>query len=109
MHTRAELYWRFLKRRLGEAPAKPLNEVKSPPQSPQPNQDNLTSPISVASLNNEENFYDDEDDFYENRETKEEAAQKALKQKLERYQKLDTLLNRTSLSLKMQVYNLFKF
>lgn len=108
MHTRSELYWRFLKRRLGEAPSKPLNEisekVKSPPQSPKPNLNAQNSPplspISMSSLNID--LYE-EDDFYDNEEQKKEALEKALKQRLERSQKLDALLNRTALSLKMQV------
>src|SRR4051794_38637998 len=33
--TRSELYWRFLKRRLGEAPVRPLSESSSPSEKVQ--------------------------------------------------------------------------
>ncbi|CAD5213158.1 unnamed protein product [Bursaphelenchus okinawaensis] len=84
MHTRTELYWRFLKRRLGEA-HRPLSESgeDGPPLSPK----------AVA------------DSVFMDELSEEELKAAAEKQKLlkkERNKKLDALLNRSELSMKMQ-------
>uniref|UniRef100_A0A914DWB9 Conserved oligomeric Golgi complex subunit 4 n=2 Tax=Acrobeloides nanus TaxID=290746 RepID=A0A914DWB9_9BILA len=84
MHTRAELYWRFLKRRLGEAPARPLSESDS--------KDGFEVGKSA-----EEVF---EDEFTE--EERRQLNEKLKKQKAERNNKLDLLLNRSALGTKMQ-------
>ncbi|KAI1702092.1 COG4 transport protein domain-containing protein [Ditylenchus destructor] len=67
MHTRSELYWRFLRRRLGEAPVEVF-----------------------------------EDEFYDSPEQRRQDQERIKQQKEERAKKLDVLLHRTSLSLKMQ-------
>ncbi|VDM30051.1 unnamed protein product, partial [Toxocara canis] len=72
MHTRAELYWRYLRRRLNAANAKTDEQRKE-----------ATS----------------EDMSDEDRRKMEEAA---AKEKVERDRKLDNLLNRSLLGTKMQ-------
>jgi hypothetical protein len=110
MHTRSELYWRFLKRRLGEAPARPLSEstnernYKKESMSPKQSPSSPTSPRADNPLVNQlpdvEVF---EDEFYETADQRKADQERIRIQKLERTQKLDTLLHRTALSLKMQV------
>lgn len=93
MHTRCELYWRFLKRRLGEAPARPLSESQD--------EHRTLSPKLSHSVDQE-----DEDAFAFDEMTEEErraAAEKVKLQRQERNKKLDALLNRSLLSTKMQV------
>ena len=84
IHTRTELYWRFLKRRLGEAPARPLSESGDPPKSP-----------TFAEAD-----FDDDDELTE--EERKDMQEKQKKAKAERTQKLDTVLNRSKLGMRMQ-------
>lgn len=86
IHTRAELYWRFLKRRLGEAPARPLSEGDGPHSPKSPN---------FAELD-----YDDDDELTD--EQRKELQEKQKKARIERTQKLDTVLNRSKLGMRMQ-------
>lgn len=93
MHTRCELYWRFLKRRLGEAPARPLSESHG--------EHRTLSPKLSQSIDQ-----DDEDAFAFDEMTEEQrkaSAEKVKAQRQERNKKLDSLLNRSFLSTKMQV------
>ena len=86
IHTRTELYWRFLKRRLGEAPARPLSEGDSPhsPKSP----------------NFAEADYDDDDELTD--EERKELQERQKKARADRAKKLDTVLNRSKLGTRMQ-------
>uniref|UniRef100_A0AC35G8L6 Conserved oligomeric Golgi complex subunit 4 n=1 Tax=Panagrolaimus sp. PS1159 TaxID=55785 RepID=A0AC35G8L6_9BILA len=84
IHTRAELYWRFLKRRLGDAPARPLSESGDPPKSP-----------TFAS-----DDFDDDDELTE--EERKELQEKQKRARTERTKKLDTVLNRSKLGMRMQ-------
>ncbi|KAI1712112.1 COG4 transport protein [Ditylenchus destructor] len=102
MHTRSELYWRFLRRRLCEAPARPLSENagdrhRTTSTSPKPGS-GPTTPTS-ENLPEVEVF---EDEFYESPEQRRQDQERIKQQKEERAKKLDVLLHRTSLSLKMQ-------
>ncbi|KAI6193772.1 Component of oligomeric Golgi complex 4 [Aphelenchoides besseyi] len=89
MHTRCELYWRFLKRRLGEAPTRPLSESADdhPSLSPKLSAEEDKEVFAFEELNEEE---------------RQIAAEKAKAQRQERNKKLDALLNRSLLSTKMQ-------
>jgi hypothetical protein len=91
MHTRAELYWRFLKRRVGDAPARPLSESHddngAPSRSISPKHSIVDDDVFVEELTEEE--YRD-------------AQEKVRQQRNERNQKLDALLNRSALGTKMQ-------
>ncbi|KAI6238026.1 Component of oligomeric Golgi complex 4 [Aphelenchoides fujianensis] len=85
MHTRCELYWRFLKRRLGEAPVRALSESGDEPAlSPKPEDREV---FEFEELNEEE---------------RRQAAERAKAQRAARNKKLDALLNRSLLSTKMQ-------
>jgi hypothetical protein len=93
MHTRCELYWRFLKRRLGEAPARPLSESHD--------EHRMLSPKLSNSVE-----CDGDDAFAFDEMSEEERiamAEKVKSQRQERNKKLDALLNRSLLSTKMQV------
>lgn len=87
MHTRAELYWRFLKRRVGEAPARPLSESHDDSPDGRMSPKHLEEDVFVEEMTEEE---------------RKEAEEKVKTQRKERNKKLDTLLNRSALSHKMQ-------
>lgn len=76
MHTRAELFWRFLKRRLNKIHAKESAESKLP---------------EVLA-----------EEYFETEEEKKEKFEKIRQQNEARNKRLDTILNKTSLNTKMQ-------
>lgn len=93
MHTRCELYWRFLKRRLGETPARALSESQDEHRTLGPKLSNSAGP-------------EDDDAFAFDEMTEEQrraAAEKVKALRQERNKKLDALLNRSLLSVNMQV------
>lgn len=89
MHTRTELYWRFLKRRLGDAAIRLTSD-----DDPHHN----LSPKLAAELKDDVFGFDELTE-----EERKAAAEKAKLQRKERNKKLDTLLNRSQLGTKMQV------
>lgn len=105
MHTRAELYWRFLKRRLIDTPmpqnfsssplSKQLNSAKELSKQDQ-SLKTQTSSETISLL--------PEVDFFEDYSQQSVERTKKEKQKLldERNKKLDVLLHRSSLNMKMQ-------
>uniref|UniRef100_A0A7E4V961 Conserved oligomeric Golgi complex subunit 4 n=1 Tax=Panagrellus redivivus TaxID=6233 RepID=A0A7E4V961_PANRE len=86
LHTRSELYWRFLRRRLGEAPARPLSEG-----------DDSQAPRSPTFAQAD---FDEDDELTDEQRTELQERQK--KAKAERAKKLDAVLNRSQLGTRMQ-------
>ena len=101
LHTRAELYFRFLQRRLGEAPARPLSETKDA-MTP-----SMSQSMKLHRSSSEEPTIAEMDVFeeetYKTSQQRKEALEKVQQQKKEREKKLDKLLHRSSTSLRMQV------
>lgn len=98
MHTRAELFWRFLKRRLNRSTdlEKGRKEGKS---SNEPKGDEST--INDPLLNEQQEF--------ESEESRKMYLEKMEKQREERDRKLDLVLNRSGLNTRMQVFCTFFF
>lgn len=109
MHTRAELYWRFLKRRLVDTPSfqspdtpslSPLSKradfVKESPKDHQTLKTQTSVSESLGSLPGVDFF---EDHSHQTVERCQKAQQKL---RGERNKKLDALLHRSSLNMKMQ-------
>lgn len=85
MHTRAELFWRFLRRRLNRADAKGEAQVRG----------------KAGSANKEEQFIEDDREF-ESEEQRKDFLEKMKQSREERAKKLDSVLNHSKLNTRMQ-------
>nr|CAD2155303.1 unnamed protein product [Meloidogyne enterolobii] len=93
MHTRAELFWRFLKRRLNRSVD--LERKKKDSEGTESNE--------VSGKNDLDDPLIDEHRDFESEEQREEYTAKMKKQREERDRKLDLVLNRSGLNTRMQV------
>ncbi|CAK5110546.1 unnamed protein product [Meloidogyne enterolobii] len=92
MHTRAELFWRFLKRRLNRSVD--LERKKKVGEGNELNE--------VSGKNDLDDPLIDEQRDFESEEQREEYTAKMKKQREERDRKLDLVLNRSGLNTRMQ-------
>lgn len=102
MHTRCELYWRFLKRRVGEATSQPpLENGVASNEHAKPEPSLSTSAPASPKLEAEALGFEEQ-----NEEERLAAEAKAKELQKARHKKLDALLNRSVLSTRMQVCSL---
>uniref|UniRef100_A0A914KL98 Conserved oligomeric Golgi complex subunit 4 n=1 Tax=Meloidogyne incognita TaxID=6306 RepID=A0A914KL98_MELIC len=92
MHTRAELFWRFLKRRLNRSAE--VDRKKKDSEGTESNE--------VSGKNDLDDPLIDEQRDFESEEQREEYTVKMKKQREERDRKLDLVLNRSGLNTRMQ-------
>ena len=93
MHTRAELFWRFLKRRLNRSVD--MERKKKDGEGNELKEDSGKNDL-------DDPLIDEQRDF-ESEEQREEYTAKMKKQREERDRKLDLVLNRSGLNTRMQV------
>jgi hypothetical protein len=93
MHTRAELFWRFLRRRLNRNAA---NDVPEKANKGETNQ------------NEPKELFEGENDDFESEEQRREYLERMKRSREERAKKLDFVLNRSGLNTRMQVWMIFR-
>jgi hypothetical protein len=91
MHTRAELFWRFLRRRL----MRPETEAKKSVEERE---------SGKGKGQQEEVLFDSAESEFESEEERKEFMERMRKNREERLVKLDSVLNRSALNTRMQVY-----
>ncbi|KAL7078779.1 hypothetical protein ACQ4LE_001930 [Meloidogyne hapla] len=94
MHTRAELFWRFLKRRLNRPADLERKKREGEILTDSKNEDSTKNEFDDPLINEQRDF--------ESEEQREEYIVKMKKQRVERDLKLDLVLNRSGLNTRMQ-------
>lgn len=97
MHTRAELFWRFLRRRLNRPSGKGKISTAKGQEEDKEQTKNQKEDEETQLLMESEGIE------FENEEKRQEHVEKVRREREERARKLDTVLNRSGLSMKMQV------
>ena len=101
MHTRCEIFWRFLRRRLNRT----FGESNEPSDEGKTNETDGGRRERGISVSKTSDYLDGEDEF-ESEEQRKEHFEKVKKANEERASKLDLVLNRSNLNTRMQVIDL---